>query len=85
MHDTVPAFREIRKGSHKYYNSADLKMFERVLQEIFEDFKKIDEYMTAPDNAHETRSRIAVAIMAAAESGETNAARLKQAAIDRMF
>jgi hypothetical protein len=76
---------ELRNPCGKYYDSNELKMFERVLSEIFSDLERIDPYMCAPENAHQTRSRIAVAIMAAAADGETNETRLKQAVIDRLF
>ncbi|HMQ93434.1 MAG TPA: hypothetical protein PKA33_13400 [Amaricoccus sp.] len=85
MPDTRLAFANHRKATGRYYDNEELKLFESLLAEIFDDISGTDDHMCAPENVPETRKRIAMAIIAAAEEGETSAARLKQAAMDRLF
>ena len=84
MPDTRLAFANHRKATGRYYDNEELKILESLLAEIFDDISRSDDHMCAPENAHETRNRIAMAIIAAAEEGESNVARLKQAVMDRL-
>ena len=79
------AFADPHRATGRYYDNEDLKLFESLLREIFDDISRMDSRMCAPGNVDETRSRIAMAILAAAEAGESNPSRLKLAAIDRLF
>ena len=65
----------------RFYETEDLDYLSKVLADIFDDLIIERSHWAAPENAGQTKTRLAVALFACAETGERDSARLKRKAL----
>ena len=65
----------------RFYETEDLDYLSKVLADIFDDLIIEGSPWAAPENAGQTKTRLAVALFACAETGERDGARLKRQAL----